>query len=154
MSDQNFLYFVENFLATFFVAATKNNKFAGKCKYEGLFHFIVATKCFHQNFLQHHVGARAKKFWRARTPTLRNLHRKMLKKCVLRVFSTGIPKCWSVRAPKIFHARTNMMLKKISVKQFCCYDKMQQPLIISLTRKFVVFCCCNKKMLQKKFSTT
>ena len=50
--------------------------------------------------------------------------------------------------------RTNMMLKKNSVKKFCCYDKMQQPLIISFTRKFVVFCCCNKKMLPKNFSTT
>ena len=75
-------------------------------------HFVVATKFFRQNIFYHHVDARAKNFWRARIPTVRNLDQKMLKKRFMRFF-TKISKSWIARAPKIFRARINMMLKKI-----------------------------------------
>ena len=53
------------------------------------------------------------------------------------------------RTPNFFQVRANMMIKKKSVKTFCCYDQNQQPLIFSLLLFFVGICCRNKKMLPK-----
>ena len=53
------------------------------------------------------------------------------------------------RTPNFFQVRANMMIKKKSVKTFCCYDQNQQLLIFSLLLFFVGICCRNKKMLPK-----
>ena len=71
----------------FFVATTKNNKFSGKWNLEELLHFVVATKKVDRILLQHHIGARAKIFPRARTPTLPKLRLKIRKKWIFPWFS-------------------------------------------------------------------
>ena len=57
--------------------------------------------------------------------------------------------CCRSRTPKFFQVRANMIIKKKSVKTFCCYDQNQQPLIFSLLLFLVGICCRNKKMLPK-----
>ena len=123
----------------FFVATTKSNKFSGTWHYDGLLHFVVATP----KFFSTSCRCVRENFWRARTPKLQMLHQKMIKKnCVLRDFSSRILRCWSAR-DKIFPSPPTSRWKK-----FCCYNKMQQSLIILLTRKFVV---ATKKCCQKIF---
>ena len=68
---------------------------------------------------------------------------------ILPKFLSKILKRSRARTRRNFQVRANTMIKKKSIKKFCCYDQKQQISIFSHLLFFVAICCRNKKMLPK-----
>ena len=68
-------------------------------------------------------------------------------------FLSKIQRCSRARTRRNFQVRANTMIKKKSIKNFCCYNQKQQTPIFSHLLFFVAICCRNKKMLPKCCST-
>ena len=64
-------------------------------------------------------------------------------------FLSKIQRCSRARTRRNFQVRANTMIKKKSIKKFCCYDQKQQLSFFHICCFFVAICCHNKKMLPK-----